>query len=207
MRTMIAIPCMDMVNAVFMRSLLAMDKVGEVSYEMKIGTLVYDSRNQLLMKALAGGYDRILWFDSDMEIPKDTMRILSEDLDAGHGIVSGLYIKRIPPFTPTIFKTCEIQQLEDQPEKLIPVTDLYQDYPKNDIFEVAACGFGCVMMDVATVRKITDKLGVMLFMPTAGFGEDFSFCLRASYVGEKIYCDSRVRLGHIGYRAFTVPEE
>ena len=79
MKTMILIPCMDMVHTVFMHSLLLLDKPSDVMYAIHKGSLVYDSRNQLLEAAKANQVDRVLWLDSDMEIPMDAMRKLSED--------------------------------------------------------------------------------------------------------------------------------
>ena len=43
----------------------------------------------------------------------------------------------------------------------------------------------------------------MPFMPVGGFGEDLSFCLRAREAGLKLYCDSRVRCGHVGNVIFN----
>ena len=200
MKTMIAVPCMDVMASEFTFALLNMDTVGDVVYEKEIGSLIYNARNNLLKKAMDEGYDRILWFDSDVIMPPETMRLLSEDLDNGCGIVSGIYKKRKPPFTPTIFSECEIMQIA--PDQLLPLHTPYTDYPKDSIFEIAACGFGCVMMDMAAVKQITDKYGKMPFMPVGGFGEDLSFCMRAKKADVKIYCDSRFECGHLGYKVY-----
>ena len=125
MKTMILIPCMDMVHARFMRSLLLLDKVGDVSYAMHYGSLIYDSRNQLLQAAKEAGVDRILWFDSDMDIPMDAMRMLSDDLDNGYEIVSGIYWKRKEPYTPTIFSDCDVVKLDNG--QLLPFHEVYAD--------------------------------------------------------------------------------
>jgi len=201
MKTMILIPCMDMVHARFMRSLLVLDKVGDVSYGFHYSSLIYDARNQLLDIARQHNVDRVLWFDSDMDIPLNAMRILSEDLDNGYEIVSGLYFKRKPPYTPTIYSDCDVVKLDN--DQLLPLNTPFTDYPKDQIFEVAAFGFGCVMMSMDAAKKVTDAFGMMPFMPTAGFGEDLSFCMRARKAGIRIWCDSRVRLGHIGMKVYA----
>ena len=200
MKTMILIPCMDMVHTVFMHSLLLLDKPPDVLYALHKGSLIYDSRNQLLETAKANQVDRVLWLDSDMDIPMDAMRKLSEDLDNGCEIVSGLYFKRKPPFSPVIYKECRLDKIGNS---LIPIAHYYADYPKDSVFEVEAFGFGCVMMTMEAVRTVIRKMGMMPFMPVGGFGEDLSFCLRARECGLKLYCDSRVRCGHVGYKMFT----
>ena len=121
-------------------------------------------------------------------------------MDAGYEIVSGLYFKRKPPFSPVIYKECRLDQVGPS---LIPIANAYTDYPKNEIFEVDAFGFGCVMMTMDAVRTVIRRFGIMPFMPVGGFGEDLSFCLRAKESGLKLYCDSRIRLGHVGYRTYT----
>lgn len=201
MKTMILIPCMDMVHARFMRSILLLDKVGDVSYGFHYGSLIYDSRNQLLDTAKQQGVDRLLWFDSDMDVPWNAMHLLSEDLDNGYEIVSGLYFKRKEPYTPTIFSDCDVVKLDNG--QLLPLHEAYVDYPKDQIFEVAAFGFGCVMMTMDAAKRVTGEFGLMPFMPTAGFGEDLSFCMRARKAGIKLWCDSRVKCGHIGTKIYT----
>ena len=201
MKTMIAIPCMDMVHVAFMHSLLYLDKTGETSVVLESGSLIYDSRNKLLQRAIEAEVDRIFWLDSDMEFKPDTMTRLAADLDEGYDFVTGLYFKRRPPYSPVIYKECAVHQFDDG--TLWPAAISYDDYPKDQIFEIDACGFGAVMMNVSAAKTLIDKLGKMPFMPVAGFGEDLSFCLRMKDVGIKMVCDSRVKLGHIGYRTFT----
>lgn len=204
MRTMIMIPCMDMVHAVFMHSLLLLDKPWDVMYAISRGTLIYDSRNKLLDAAKNNNVDRLLWLDSDMQVPMDAMRKLGDDLDAGCDIVSGLYFKRKPPFSPVVYKECRIDRLEGG--KLDPVAKTYTDYPQDTLFECEAFGFGCVMMTMDAVEKVTGRFGLMPFMPVGGFGEDLSFCIRAREAGLKLYCDSRVRCGHVGHHIFTAED-
>ena len=201
MKTVIAIPCMDTVPVAFMQSLLYLDKPDDTHVSVATGSLIYDSRNMLLERALNNGADRILWLDSDMTFQPDVLARLNADIDEGCEIVTGLYTKRVKPFTPVIYKDCYVK---DEDGYKLPTATCYTDYPRDSLFEVAACGFGCVLMTGAAAIKIIQKLGGKLFMPVAGFGEDMSFCMRAAHVGVKIWCDSRIKLGHVGYKEFTV---
>ena len=202
MKTMIAIPCMDMVHSQFMRSLLHLDTSGqEISYEVTSGSLVYAARNRLLQIADDSGVDRILWFDSDMKIPTDALQILSKDIDEGCEIVSGIYHGRRPPFEPIVFSECCVRQ--DIEGQQWPTAAKYLEYPKDSLFEVQAFGFGCVLMTMKATKTIMEQMGSMPFMPLSGFGEDLSFCIRAQAVGLKLWCDSRVKCGHIGYKTYT----
>ena len=200
MRTLIAIPCMDMVHAVFMRSVCQLNKVGETDVEILSGSLIYDARNELLQKAIDGEYDRVLWLDSDMQFEPALLQRLSDDLDDGRDFVSGLYFKRKQPITPTIYKDCSVFNIGGQ---LSPVATPYWDYPAEKCFQIEACGFGSVLMSMDGIKRTVDKFGLFPFMPVAGFGEDLSFCMRWKEAGGELWCDSSVRLGHVGMHNYT----
>ena len=200
MKTLIAIPCMDMLHADFVRSLLGLEIIGEVQYTFAQSSLIYDARNQLASVVLDGGFDRVLWLDSDMLFPSWTFRRLTEHLDAGKECVSGLYFGRRPPFGPIIYKDL---RLEDVGEKWpMPRADAYEDFPEETIFPVRAFGFGCCMMTAALLRRVFDGCGSP-FAPIAGYGEDLSFCIRAGDLGATLWCDSALKLGHVGVMTYT----
>lgn len=195
MRTMIAIPCMDMMHSQFVMSLTGLRLDGEVKFAYSVSSLVYDSRNGLARKAIVEKYDQILWLDSDMEFDPDLYKRLKADLDEGRDMVCGIYVTRKPPIKPVIFDKCGYEHLQGNEVK--PIAKTMYDYPKDDIFEVEACGFGGVLMKVDLLREIEAKYGLP-FSPILGFGEDISFCLRVRESGHKIFCDSRVKMGHVG---------
>ena len=204
MKTRIAIPCMDMVNTLFMQSLLGMRRTGRAEFGIACSSLVYDARNALARKAIVEKFDRVLWLDSDMVFDPDFMERLNADLDAGRDMVSGLYFTRKLPLKPVIFNECGYFRRNEETMEVVPTAKTYYDYPKDSIFEVAACGFGGVLMNVSLLEEVEAKFGLP-FAPIVGFGEDISFCLRVSELGKKMYCDSTARMGHVGYS--TINEE
>lgn len=199
MKTLIAIPCMDMVHTGFFRSVLGMRAVGVCEYSMAQSSLIYDSRNLLASKAVNEGFDRVLWLDSDMEFDPDLMEKLAARVDEGYECISGLYFTRKNAVNPVIYKNVYMWKLDDGTAQ--PVAEHYKDYPKDSVFEIAACGFGAVMMTTEIIKAV-GKLGLP-FSPMAGFGEDLSFCRKVAGIGEKMYCDSNIKLGHIGQRTIT----
>ena len=58
-----------------------------------------------------------------------------------------------------------------------------------------------LLMETELLRKVRERFKLP-FSPVLGFGEDLSFCMRVSELGETIYCDSRIRLGHVGVSLF-----
>ena len=202
MKTLIAVPCMDLIPVPFITSLLQLDLSGhEVSYDFHAGSLIYDSRNQLLERAKEMQAERILWLDSDMVVPPDALQRLEADLRNGCDIVSGLYFGRRPPSQAVIYSDCDIVKLAD--DQILPLATRFLDYPRDELFEVQGFGFGCVLMRMSAVARIRDEMGLYPFMPPGGFGEDLSFCIRARKSGVKLWCDSRVLCGHIGHKTYT----
>lgn len=192
-KILIAIPCMDMVSARFAQSLATLKKVGKCTVSFLMGSLVYDSRNKLAGYALEMEADYILWLDSDMVFQPDTLERMMDTLNKHPhiDILSGLYFRRTTPFTPVLFN-----KLERDGETLV-----FEDVKEvpNDLFEVAGCGFGCVLMKTDCLFDI----GMNWFTPFVDAGEDCAFCMRAREKGYKIYCDPNISLGHMGYAPIT----
>ena len=189
MKTMIAIPCLDTIQTDFARSLIRMKPVGQVATNFLESSLIYKSRTDLGLIALSEKHDFVLWLDSDMVFPPDLMVDLMADME-GRDMVAGICHMRRPPFTPVLYKKLRqgLTPAENDSAKLI-------DYPKDDLFKVEGCGFGCVMMRTTVLQAVVDKYKA-LFDPLPGYGEDLSFCIRARGCGFDIWADPHVQVGH-----------
>ena len=201
MKILVAVPCLDMVNTDFAFSLACMHHGDGVSFAHTKSSLVYDGRNKLANLAINGGFDRVLWLDSDMKFENDILMKLSADLDDGLDCVCGIYTTRQTDIHPVIFKEIGYR-LNDKTGMATPVNEFFKEYPKDRVFQIDACGFGGVMMKASLLKEVKDKYGLP-FSPILGFGEDISFCMRLKELGKKMYCDPRVKLGHIGYKVYT----
>ena len=198
-KILIAIPCMDMVSARFAQSLATLKKGGECSVSFLVGSLVYDSRNKLAALALDSEADYVLWLDSDMIFPPNTLERMLKVLEEHEevDILSGLYFRRGQPFTPVLFSKLEINA-----EGKLEFEDL-KDIPEG-LFEVAGCGFGGVLMKTDCLLDIAAKEGGgVWFTPFIDAGEDCAFCVRARQNGYRIFCDPSIEFGHMGYAAVT----
>ena len=188
MKLLIAIPAMDYVHVEFVKSLLALkdeltasDLVQKLEISIESGTLVYLARNKLARKAVNEDYTHVLWLDSDMVF---TPGIVEDLAFCGGSVVSGIAVSRRQPFGSCLFSSLD------------PVERI-TEYPR-EAFEVAACGFACVLTDVEVLKSVFQTFGTA-FTPTDTFGEDVAFCGRARRCGYKIMAEPSVRLGHIGH--------
>ena len=194
MKTLIAIPCMDYLEADFVECLTNLRaRYGEDEVEVKFlkASLVYDARNQLTKYVIDKGcYDYVLWLDSDMTFDADLMERFSEDLEQGWDMVCGIYFKRKFPLEPVIYT----KMLADP-----PTAEMFYDYPQDALFEVAGCGFGGVLMKTEAIAEMDEPPFDMI----PGLSEDFSCCVRMARLGKKMACDSRVKFGHIGLSIYN----
>jgi len=189
MKTMIAIPCMDQVQTEFVQSLVALKPVGQIRHAFLASSLVYKSRTDLGLMAIAEKADYVLWLDSDMVFPPELLVDLMDDME-GRDMVSGICHMRRPPYTPVLYEKLRqgFTPAENESNKLI-------DYPKDGPFMVEGCGFGCVMMKTEVLKSVVDKYHE-LFAPLPGYGEDLSFCIRARGCGYDIWADPKIQIGH-----------
>lgn len=198
MKLLIAVPTMDNVPVEFLKSLVGLieDLQTEgVDYEVLIenGTLVYMARDRLASVAILGDYTHVLWLDSDMVFEPS----LLEDLSfSGKPFVTGIAHARRAPFNSCLFKDIHLDTLTRWRAK---------DYP-SETFEVAGCGFACVLMEADILRDV-QKVCDTCFTPFPKYGEDLSFCKRATALGYKLYAEPTVRLGHVGRYAIYPEEE
>ena len=190
MKLLIAIPTMESVPVVFLRSLLGLQakliKDG-VDFEIRIesGTLIYLARDRLASRAINHGFTHVLWLDSDMVFHSN----IFEDLSfSGKSFVTGIAHSRRAPFSSCVFKDIELNTLQRYS---------LDEYPTTT-FEIAGCGLACALMETKILEDVMLEWGTC-FTPRKQYGEDLIFCLRARNKGYKIYCEPTVRLGHLAH--------
>ena len=193
-KILIAVPCMDQVPAPFAQSLAMIQKTenDSVACSFQMGSLIYTSRNNLAIQAMKSEFDYMLWLDSDMVFQQDLLIRMKQTMDEkGLDFLTGLYFRRVPPFTPVLFDKLDIDE-----EGICTWTD-WKDVPTG-LFKIGGCGFGCVLIKTDVLFDVQAKFGG-LFNPIANMGEDLSFCWRARDCGYDIWCDPSLVCGHVGY--------
>ena len=188
MRLLIGVPTLDYVNAEFMKCLIRLimklkDDGIQFHLEINSGTLVYLARNRIANMAINEHYTHVLWLDSDM-VFNDS--ILDDLMFSGKDFVTGIYHARRKGYDSVIFKDIELNNITR-----------FEEYP-NETFEIAGCGFGCVLTSVDLLSAVCLHYGTC-FTPLPSLGEDIAFCKRAKDLGYKLWCEPSVICGHIGH--------
>ena len=193
MKTLIGVPCMDQVSALFMHSMATLNKVGECQFGINIGSLIYTARNDFAKQAISADADALLFFDSDMIIPSDTLEKMTKHFEEGREIVTGLYFKRRPPFSPVLFKSLGYRKETDETY----FEDLLELPENKEPFEIEGAGMGCCMISKTVLLDVALNYQTW-FDPIHNMGEDLAFCIRARELGHKIWCDPSISCGHVG---------
>ena len=189
MRLLIGIPSLDYVHVNFVKSLTVLImrlKSEGINFDVQIesGTLVYVARDRIASKAINEGYTHVLWFDADM-VFQDS--VLDDLMFSGKPFVCGIFHARRKGYNSCLFRNLDLNHLER----------FEYPYP-TDTFEIAGCGFGCVLIDVQIMREVMQKDGTC-FLPMPHYGEDLAFCKRVAALGYKMYAEPSAVCGHIGH--------
>lgn len=199
MKTLIAVPCMDMIHTKFVQAFERMAKPQGTTVAFIPNTLIYEARNSIAQNAVKEGFDRVLWLDSDMDMPWNAMIELNKTMDTGKDFVTAMYYRRKPPAYPVV---CDEVEWKVHDNGVVETkAHSYTGYPICEVFEIGGSGFGCCMTSAALLRDMVEKYGVP-FTPLMGMGEDLAFCWRARQHGWKLWCDSHVECGHVGQHAY-----
>ena len=148
------------------------------------------ARERIAEIALEGDFDYVWMIDDDMICPMDTFEnLVKHKVD----IIAPLAFTRSSPHKPVLYNLTKGWDKSRGENYYInmPVVN----YPKNQLVRCDAVGFGSVLIDT----KVLKGMQKPYFMTTSGAGEDIHFCHKAGELGFKVYMDTNIKLGHLGY--------
>jgi len=200
-RVVVCVPCRDQVMSGFCFDLAKLmeyeGRRGKVDIEVMqmMGTLIFTQRERLTEEGLKWGADYLLWIDSDMRFPKDTLEVL---LSRNKDIVGVNATTRVEPIRPTAMN---LKITSDTEHEWIHRNSLGRD----DVERVTAVGFGVALVKTSILGKIPRPwFNVMWSDHGAIIGEDIHFCVKAQDAGYEVFVDHELSkaIGHIGTRTF-----
>lgn len=192
----ICIPARDQVHTSFSYSLTNMACEWSVAnvpngdklalYHSK-GTLIANQRQDLARVAIEGGATHILWLDSDMRFPKDTLtRLLAHDKPI---VACNYATRRIP------VKTVAFENDQDW-------TCVYTDEDSTGLQPVASVGMGVMLVDAEVYKAMPKPYFAIGYSAAADafIGEDIYFCRKARTCGFEVLIDHDLskEIRHIG---------
>jgi hypothetical protein len=198
MKIAICVPARDTVHAGFARSLANLTASlarSNIDYELLInlGSVIAQQRNTLAEQAISVKADHILWLDSDMHVPTNTVeRLISHNKD----IVAAAYSTRIKPQRSVAF----LDQY-DLTKRLTTKTGLHS---------VFAVGMGCMLVKTEVYKTLAKPWFHYQWNEDTNdlSGEDIYFCKQAKDAGYEIFidCDLSQEVAHFGSKAYLIQE-
>jgi hypothetical protein len=161
---------------------------------MDLGTVLSSQRQFLARRAInEHNADYIMWFDSDMTFPEDTIVNL---LERNKDIVCATYSKRVEPFHATAF------------EEINPVVPVEMS---GSLKKVKYAGMGCMLVKADVYASIDAPWFPLTWheQTDSWHGEDMGFCSKAIDSGFDVWCDIdlSVNIGHLGQQEFLLSRE
>lgn len=195
-RILIGIPCAKYIEAETFESVYNMRiPYGcTARFQYFYGYNIAQIRNLMADTAIRLNFDYLFWVDSDIVLPDDTLIKL---IGSGRRCISGVYIQR--------------RQDADVPEVYMHSNGgmrnaTISEVSGDEIMEVAACGFGCML----TATDVLKKIGYPQFEyknsldHTYTISEDIDFCKKSVSHGTAIFVDPSIRCGHIGQKVYKI---
>lgn len=188
MKVVIAVPTLDMVAAEFAFSLAAM--LGKRAYDRKLsrdvpvalihqtGSIIMEARNALVAQAKAANASHILFLDSDMVFPPDTLdRLVAHHVD----IVCATYVRRTGDHA------------------MLGAVDINAK-PKGWLNPMLHIPLGCTLIKLSVFDTLPTPWFAYLSTPEGTQSEDIYWSLAARRAGHTIWCDPKLtsEVGHIG---------
>lgn len=141
------------------------------------------ARDELVRTALnhPSQPSHVLWVDSDMVLPADTIpRLLAH----GKQVVGGLYHQRLPPHTPIVY---------DLPLSYVE--------PAEGLSQVGGMGLGCCLVETDVYRKmaVEDER----WHRVTEVGEDAYWFARCAEIGVEVWLDATLEAGHVASHVVT----
>lgn len=188
----ICFPSHDMVHADFALSLAGLCAVAhplDVVVVNPKSSIVAQARNNGVARAQEVGADVLLFLDSDMVFPANTLiRLLAHR----KAIVGAVYTKRLPPY-----------ELLGQP---VDGAGLSQD----GLAEMVRMPTGCLLIAMSVFERLKPPFFRFGCDEAAGtiLGEDYAFCDAVRQNGMQIWADMELsrEIGHIGQRICHVSD-
>lgn len=177
MKTLIGMPCGESIKS---RTAFSLYYLEADELRMQRGCDVAENRNKLARHALDNGFTHILFVDSDMQFPPDTLkRLLTLDKDIV-GIVA--HHKKLP--------------LESNVK---PLTEEEAGKPfPTEPFQCGAIGTGIMLVKTTVFSELPEPWFYFSYKDGQRQGEDFNFCTNAREHGFEVWADPTIPIKHVG---------
>ena len=190
MRLLIIVPCYESIEPATFKSIYGLQRVDGWDYLLDVieGYGVQHARTLAVTEAIEGGFDKLLFVDSDVILPPDAIpRLLAVDA----AIATGWHMKKRSLDGAT--------ELYDYDAENMRFVNIDTSELNGEVRDVGGCGMGCCMIDIPAITPVYDNswLEYVVYLDGSRLSEDNNFCLHAAKAGLSIKADTSLRCGHV----------
>lgn len=168
----------------------------------KSGLDAAKARNAIIERCYEMECSHVLFLDGDHFVPVETLPFLLES--AEEAMVSGLVTKKGENFQQVCWLIKEVDGKEQFFLLKLPLD--------GKLHEVSVCPFGCTLINLKKLKKLkkpyfrdtctdVDDDGIL-----ANIRSDINLCRAFHRIGEEIWVDTRVLVGHKGISGIVYPQ-
>ena len=199
-RVLICVPALDHCATDFAMSLASLmghttrdslRREVSVSLWCQKGSIIMDARNAAVEAALACDASHVLFLDSDMTFPPDTLaRLLAHKKD----LVGATYVRRYPPHA----------LLGDFPSGYLKS---FETGGAPALVSALSLPFGCILIKTSVFDSLPRPFFRYVTAEGGSVSEDEWFCLQAREAGLSMWCDLNLtrEVGHVGQAIYRSP--
>jgi len=168
----------------------------------KAGLDAARARNAIIERCFEKKCSHVLFLDGDHFVPVEALSFLLETGD--EAMVSGLVNKKGENFQQVCWLIKEIDDKEQFFQMDLPLD--------GQVHEVSVCAFGCTLINLKKLKKLkkpyfrdtcVDKDDGGVF---SNIRSDINLCRAFKDIGEEIWVDTRVLVGHKGVPTVVYPQ-
>lgn len=158
----------------------------------KSGLDAATARNRIIERCFEKGCSHILFLDEDHFIPPSMLDFLLETGD--QAIVSGLVCKKGEEFQQVAWEVRDVNGKKEYYHVTLPID--------GKVYEVSVCAFGCTLINLEKLKKLKkpyfrDTCETDVDGNKSNIRSDINLCHAFVDIGEKVWIDTRVLVGHL----------
>jgi len=199
-KVLIGVPSFDLCHSDFTTSLAgmlmhraydrAMSREVKIAYQNVKSTIIHSARALLVQSAVENDCTHILFLDSDLTFPPNTLNRL---IAHHQPFVCATYVKRHPPH-----------------ELLGKPSNVARSHKSTNLVHMDEVPLGCALISLKVFEHLERPHFSYVVGPTPAddISEDIGFCRAVRASGQSILCDPALsrELGHLTTKAMRLPQ-
>lgn len=205
-KTIILVPVGSHIESDCDESLRRLEKDGIRVYRKYGFSAIDQGRCVMAQQAINENYEHLLWIDSDISFDvNDVYKIINRNKNGEYPFVTAAYPVKGWPVLTTKFSDCHDKIYFGKDGGLYKVDHSATGfmYTHVSVYENIKLKYDLKPVNIWGGQYQVHPWFFPMIINNDYVGEDFAFCERAKKSGINIFCDTTIRLSHIGKHSYS----